>query len=62
MSDLYAIKVKRKCAKVSDESLKTKFLGISDDGSMLLEVFEYHNQQLKEPEGTNYASATVKRY
>ncbi|WP_321285815.1 phage integrase SAM-like domain-containing protein [uncultured Sunxiuqinia sp.] len=29
---------------------------------MLIEVFEYHNHQLKELEGINFASATVKRY
>ena len=48
--------------EVTAQSLKNKFLGISEDRRMLLEVFEYHNQQLKELEGTNYASATIKRY
>ena len=48
--------------EITAQSLKNKFLGISEDRRMLLEVFEYHNQQLKELEGTNYASATIKRY
>lgn len=48
--------------EISAQSLKNKFLGISEDRRMLIEVFEYHNQQLKELEGTNYASATIKRY
>ncbi len=48
--------------EVTAQSLKNKFLGISEDRRMLLKVFEYHNQQLQELEGTNYASATIKRY
>lgn len=48
--------------EVTAQSLKNKFLGISEDRRMLIEVFEYHNHQLKELEGTNYASATIKRY
>ena len=48
--------------EVTAQSLKNKFLGISEDRRMLIEVFEYHNHQLKELEGTTYASATVKRY
>ena len=48
--------------EVTAHSLKNKFLGISEDRRMLIEVFEYHNHQLKELEGTNYASATIKRY
>ncbi len=48
--------------EVTAQSLKNKFLGISEDRRMLIEVFEYHNHQLKELEETNYASATIKRY
>ncbi|WP_346863816.1 site-specific integrase [uncultured Draconibacterium sp.] len=48
--------------EITAQSLKNKFLGISEDRRMLIEVFEYHNHQLKELEGTNYASATIKRY
>ena len=48
--------------EITAQSLKNKFLGISEDRRMLIEVFEYHNHQLKELEGTNYASATTKRY
>ncbi|WP_319228473.1 site-specific integrase [Draconibacterium orientale] len=48
--------------EISAQSLKNKFLGISEDRRMLIEVFEYHNHQLKELEGTTYASATIKRY
>uniref|UniRef100_UPI0037427170 phage integrase SAM-like domain-containing protein n=1 Tax=Sunxiuqinia indica TaxID=2692584 RepID=UPI0037427170 len=48
--------------EVTAQHLKNKFLGISEDRRMLIEVFEYHNHQLKELEGTSYASATIKRY
>lgn len=47
---------------ISAQSLKNKFLGISENKWMLLSVFEFHNQQLKELEGTDYAPSTIKRY
>ena len=48
--------------EITAQSLKNKFLGISENRRMLIKVFEYHNHQLKELEGTNYASAAIKRY
>jgi len=47
---------------ITAQSLKNKFLGISENKWMLLSVFEFHNQQLKELEGINYSSSTIKRY
>ncbi len=37
--------------EITAQSLKNKFLGISEDKRMLIEVFEYHNHQLKELKG-----------
>lgn len=48
--------------QITAQSLKNKLLGISENQRTLLEVFKYHNQNLKELEGTYYASATIKRY
>ncbi|MFA9370437.1 MAG: site-specific integrase [Labilibaculum antarcticum] len=47
---------------VTAKKLKERFLGIEEDQRSLLEVFEYHNQQMKELVGLSYAPATVKRY
>ncbi len=47
---------------ITARSLKNRFLGISENQRTLIEVFEYHNQQMKELEGTEYAVTTIKRY
>ncbi|MGK0291555.1 MAG: site-specific recombinase XerD [bacterium] len=47
---------------VTAKKLKDKFLGIEEDQRSLLEVFEYHNNQMKELVGVSYAAATIKRY
>lgn len=48
--------------EITAKSLKNKFLGNSVEKRMLIDVFEYHNLQLKELEGISYASSTIKRY
>ena len=47
---------------ISAKKLKAQFLGINENQKSLLQVFEFHNRQMKELEGLTYAAATVKRY
>lgn len=47
---------------ISAKKLKARFLGIEENKKTLLQVFEYHNRQIKELQGISYAEATVKRY
>jgi hypothetical protein len=47
---------------ISARNIKMRFLGLTEKQKTLIEVFEYHNQQIKELSGTTYADATVKRY
>ncbi|MBU8891600.1 MAG: site-specific integrase [Bacteroidales bacterium] len=43
-------------------AIKNRLIGIDKRHKTILEVFKYHNKQMKELEGKTYASATVKRY
>ncbi|MRT94676.1 site-specific integrase [Ancylomarina sp. 16SWW S1-10-2] len=47
---------------ISAKKLKARFLGIEENKKTLIQVFEYHNMQMKELQGISYAEATVKRY
>ena len=47
---------------VSAEKIKYEYNGQGKKGKTLIEVFEYHNQKLKELIGKDYAPATHKRY
>jgi site-specific recombinase XerD len=47
---------------VSAEIIKNEYNGQGKKGKTLIEVFEYHNQKLKELVGKDYAPATHKRY
>jgi site-specific recombinase XerD len=47
---------------ITAETLKNEFLGIDSHKHTLLEVFEEHNKQMKEKEGSEFAKATVTRY
>ncbi|MFA6059046.1 MAG: hypothetical protein WC756_12660 [Taibaiella sp.] len=43
-------------------ALKNMLLGKSDDKKMVLEVFQHHNDQMKELIGMDYAALTLKRF
>lgn len=47
---------------LSAKRLKSRFLGLNENQKTLLQVFEYHNQQMKALLGSTYAAATIKRY
>ncbi|OFX27013.1 MAG: hypothetical protein A2033_16090 [Bacteroidetes bacterium GWA2_31_9] len=47
---------------ISLEALKSKIAGKTKKNKTLLEVFEYHNQQMVERKGIDFAEATIKRY
>lgn len=44
------------------ETFKAKWLGIADKPRMLIEVFEAHNNQVKQLIGRDYSAATLERY
>ncbi len=48
--------------QVNVHSFKEKWLGISERPKMLLEIFQDHNNRLKQLVGQSYAPATQKRY
>ncbi|MGE0019575.1 MAG: site-specific integrase [Draconibacterium sp.] len=47
---------------ISARNIKSRFLGLTEKQKTLIQIFEYHNQQIKELSGTSYADATIKRY
>lgn len=47
---------------ISARNIKLRFLGLTEKQKTLIQVFEYHNHQIKELSGTSYADATIKRY
>ena len=47
---------------VTAENLRAAFLGLNDKKHTLLELFEHHNQQVKEKIGKGFASATHTKY
>ncbi|MBS1684415.1 MAG: site-specific integrase [Bacteroidetes bacterium] len=47
---------------ITAETLKNAFLGIDSHKHTLLEVFEQHNAEMKQKEGSEFAKATVTRY
>lgn len=47
---------------ITAETLKNAFLGKNARQYTVLETFQYHNQQMKEKEGIEFANATVIRY
>lgn len=48
--------------EISATSIKNILTGSTTKTKSIIEIFEYHNKQLKVLEGKQYASATVKRY
>lgn len=47
---------------INAKKLKARFLGIDEDRKTLLEIFEYHNNQISELVGISYSPATLQRY
>ncbi len=47
---------------ITAKAIKNRFNGIDKRQKTILEVFKYHNKNMKELEGKDFASATVKRY
>jgi len=47
---------------ITAEAIKNKYLGIQEDQKSLLEVFKYHNEEMKGLIGKGIASGTYKRY
>jgi site-specific recombinase XerD len=47
---------------ITAESLRNAFLGLNAKQRTLIEVFEYHNKQMLEKAGKDFALATVTRY
>ncbi len=47
---------------ITAEGLRNAFLGLNSNKRTLLEVFNYHNQQMREKVGKDFALATVTRY
>src|SRR5690606_18469842 len=48
--------------EITAEAIKNKYLGIQEDQKTLLEVFRYHNDEMKGLIGKGIASGTHKRY
>jgi site-specific recombinase XerD len=48
--------------EITAEAIKNKYLGIQEDQKSLLEVFRYHNDEMKGLIGKGIASGTHKRY
>lgn len=44
------------------ETIKNAYLGISERGKTILEVFKYHNEQLKKLINSDFSPATYERY
>ncbi|MCB2196773.1 MAG: site-specific integrase [Bacteroidetes bacterium] len=63
-SKIYAIKrdLEDRGEFVTAKAIKNRLVGVDKRHKTILEVFNYHNKQMKELEGKTYASATVKRY
>jgi site-specific recombinase XerD len=47
---------------ITAEALRNALLGLNDHKHTLLEVFQYHNDQMKEKVGKDFAAATATRY
>lgn len=47
---------------ISYETFKEKWLGSNDKPKMLMEIFQQHNNQIKELAGKEFSPATVQRY
>ncbi len=47
---------------ITPETLKNAYYGITEKGKTLVEVFEYHNKQVKSLVGKDYAEGTHERY
>lgn len=47
---------------ITAKGIKNRLVGIDKRHKTILEVFKYHNKQVKELEGKSFAPATVKRY
>jgi hypothetical protein len=47
---------------ITAESIKNKLLGLSERPKMILEVFRFHNEQVRTLIGNGYAPLTYKRY
>lgn len=47
---------------ITAESLRNSVLGIGEKKHSLIEIFEYHNQQMKEKIGIDFVKATATRY
>lgn len=47
---------------VTAKSIKNRLIGIDGKHKTILETFKYHNKEMKELEGKDFAPATVKRY
>ena len=48
--------------EVTFETFRNKWLGIEDRPRMLMEIFQQHNDQLKELVGREYAEGTLQRF
>ena len=47
---------------ITAESLRNAFLGLSEQKHTLVELFQYHNAEMKEKVGEHFAAATLTRY
>jgi site-specific recombinase XerD len=48
--------------EVTLETFRAKWLGVEERPRMLMEIFQHHNDQLKELVGKEYAEGTLERY
>jgi site-specific recombinase XerD len=46
----------------SVEDVRNAYFGITERGKTILQVFEYHNNQMKALEGKDYSAGTIERY
>ena len=47
---------------ITAEALRNAFLGLNENKRTVLEVFQYHNDQIKQMAGKDFAEATITRY
>jgi site-specific recombinase XerD len=47
---------------ITAEALRNAFLGLNENKHTLLEVFRYHNDQIRQMAGKDFAEATITRY
>src|SRR5688500_15002428 len=61
LNEYYRASLENKQA-ITAEAIKNAYLGVTDRGKTILEVFEYHNLQVKELLNKDFSFGTYERY